>query len=719
MNSTKRFSRKDYSSAPYFRYYMKHNIYQLALFLVITALTMVVPCIIEMGKRRAWSNAFDITDYGVIGFVLSGFMGLFCGMTALSYVNNKQNVTLMHSFPLKRTSLFFCETPSGVLYYLISITAGFASLLMLSEIGNATADKKMLLAQYLASVALFLLIHSAALLAGGLSGTGVIRFLMTAMVLFFPVVLYGLIVFTFNVGNSAIDSDYYMSKTVVSLLCPSYTLLDVFINGETIRDVLTAIPKTLPYTALHYVGAVLLNNYRRTEDTGKTIIWKPVFIIVKYAVIFAGALLGIIVFGSSLFMGNTGSQDKVFGAVIGLVISFILVNSVMYRSIRSLFKGLKPFIAMSVCTLVFTLLVPINAFNFIGRMYSESNTKSFDITGDGFTVTLPAEYYSKIENYITKADDDEPYSDAISISTIWSDNDEEFIKQNFADYAYDENANYGLNEPVTKKNYYIPRTALRIVQNPKSGLSKAYYKMFAMNDELWEAITSTDKYSAAMDISSKVTPDNYSNFTVTLGVYNVNMRADGGCEIFGDDSGAGYRELTGKKLEKRDELIKKIITAGVFDQNSVSNNPILGTISIDLIRPVEGRQYILYPISAGNLDLVNAVSEFIAFVRNSEFTSYNSIDEYYKASSEKYDCAVMTDTKTGEARRITIDKLNENMKYAASQDYFYGSYYQFVTPGDEGYILLIKMKNGYNNEILFREGTNSDGKLTKLFDSLK
>lgn len=366
MNSTKRFSRKDYSSAPYFRYYMKHNIYQLALFLVITALTMVVPCIIEMGKRRAWSNAFDITDYGVIGFVLSGFMGLFCGMTALSYVNNKQNITLMHSFPLKRTSLFFCETPSGVLYYLISITAGFASLLMLSGIGNATADKKMLLAQYLASVALFLLIHSAALLAGGLSGTGVIRFLMTAMVLFFPVMLYGLIVFTFNVGNSAIDSDYYMSKTVVSLLCPSYTLLDVFINGETIRDVLTAIPKTLPYTALHYVGAILLHKYRRTEDTGKTIIWKPVFVIVKYAVIFAGALLGIIVFGSSLFMGNTGSQDKVFGAVIGLVTSFILVNSVMYRSIRSLFKGLKPFIAMSVCTLVFTLLVPINAFNFIG-----------------------------------------------------------------------------------------------------------------------------------------------------------------------------------------------------------------------------------------------------------------------------------------------------------------------------------------------------------------
>ena len=716
MNSTKRFSRKDYSSAPYFRYYMKHNIYQLALFLVITALTMVVPCIIEMGKRRAWSNAFDITDYGVIGFVLSGFMGLFCGMTALSYVNNKQNITLMHSFPLKRTSLFFCETPSGVLYYLISITAGFASLLMLSGIGNATADKKMLLAQYLASVALFLLIHSAALLAGGLSGTGVIRFLMTAMVLFFPVMLYGLIVFTFNVGNSAIDSDYYMSKTVVSLLCPSYTLLDVFINGETIRDVLTAIPKTLPYTALHYVGAILLHNYRRTEDTGKTIIWKPVFVIVKYAVIFAGALLGIIVFGSSLFMGNTGSQDKVFGAVIGLVTSFILVNSVMYRSIRSLFKGLKPFIAMSVCTLVFTLLVPINAFNFIGRMYSESNTKSFDVTVDGVEVTLPVENYSEVAKYV--AEDYDPYSETVSVPAIWSDNDEEFIKDNFNDYTDDENY-YIEDQPATViRSYYTSRTSLRIVQNPKIGMPKAYEAMVAMNGELWKAITATDEYKASMDISTKVTLDNYAVFDITIGGYNAEISSGGECDVYDDDGNGEYRELTDEEKATRDDLIKKLLAAAVYDRESVADNPVLGTISINMIQSGM-RSYIVYPISAGNLELVNAAYELAAFAGNTEFTPYSSIEDCYKAAAEKYDCAAMVDTKTGEARRISTDKLTECMGYTASPNYFVSDYQKFVTPGDEGYILLVKMKNGYNNEILFREGTNSDGELTKLFDSLK
>ena len=58
------------------------------------------------------------------------------------------------------------------------------------------------------------------------------------------------------------------------------------------------------------------------------------------------------------------------------------------------------------------------------------------------------------------------------------------------------------------------------------------------------------------------------------------------------------------------------------------------------------------------------------------------------------------------------------MGYTASPNYFVSDYHKFVTPGDEGYILLVKMKSGYVNEILFREGTNSNGKLTELFDSL-
>ena len=716
MNSTKRFSRKDYSSAPYFRYYMKHNIYQLALFLVIVALTMVVPCIIEMGKRRALNNTFDITDYGVIGLVLSGFMGLFCGMTALSYVNGKQSVTCMHSFPLKRTSLFFCETPSGVVYYLISVTAGFTSLLMLSGIGNVTADRKMLLAQYLASVALFLLVHSAALLAGGLSGTGVIRFLMTAMVLFFPVVLYALIVFTFKVGKSSIDSDYYLNHTIGGFLCPAYTILDTLVNGNTARELLAAIPKTLPYTALHYVGAVLLHKYRRTEDTGKTVIWKPVFVVVKYSVIFAGALLGIIVFGSTLFTGNSGSQDKIFGAVVGLVTSFILVNSVMYRSIRSLFKGLKPFIVMSVCTLVFTLLVPINAFGLIGRMYSESNTKSFDVTVDGVEVTLPAEDYEKIAKYVSAGED--PYNEMVSVPAIWSDKDAQFIKDNFNDYTYNESTEYESQPATVIVSYYTSRTALKIVQNPKIGLPKAYYTMVAMNDELWKAITATDEYKASMDISSKVTLDNYTRLNITIGGCNADLNASGECEVYDDEGNGEYRELNDEEKAKRDELIKKILDAAVYDKDSVESSPIIGTILINTI-PSEVPSYTVFPISAGNIELLNAVSELVAFAVNTEFTPYSSIEDYYKAAAEKYDCAIMVDTKTGEARRISIDKLTECMGYTASPNYFVSDYHKFVIPGDEGYILLVKMKNGNVNEILFREGTNSGGELTELFDSLK
>ena len=342
------------------------------------------------------------------------------------------------------------------------------------------------------------------------------------------------------------------------------------------------------------------------------------FVIVKYAVIFAGALLGIIVFGSSLFMGNTGSQDKVFGAVIGLVTSFIFVNSVMYRSIRSLFKGLKPFIAMSVCTLVFTLIVPINAFNFIGRMYSESNTKSFDVTVDGVEVTLPAENYSEVAKYV--AEDYDPYSETVSIPAIWSDNDEEFIKDNFNDYTDDENY-YIEDQPATViRSYYTSGTSLRIVQNPKVGLPKAYYTMVAMNGELWKAITATDEYKASMDISTKVTLDNYAVFDITIGGYNAEISSGGECDVYDDDGNGEYRELNDEEKATRDELIKKLLAAAVYDRESVADNPVLGTISINMIQSGV-RSYIVYPISAGNLELVNAAYELAAFAGNTRIHS--------------------------------------------------------------------------------------------------
>ena len=41
------------------------------------------------------------------------------------------------------------------------------------------------------------------------------------------------------------------------------------------------------------------------------------------------------------------------------------------------------------------------------------------------------------------------------------------------------------------------------------------------------------------------------------------------------------------------------------------------------------RSYIVYPISAGNLELLNAAYELAAFAGNTEFTPYSSIEDCY------------------------------------------------------------------------------------------
>ncbi|MGN1410107.1 MAG: hypothetical protein ACI4XJ_08015, partial [Eubacteriales bacterium] len=286
MNSTKTSCHKEYSASPYFSYNLRHNVHQLAIYIVIVILAMILPCVIEVSRqpmiRPNYSYDNLLITIGGIGFVLSGLMGLFSGMSALSYVNDKQNVTCLHSFPLKRTSIFMCEAPAGFIYYIISIAVGFVSAYAITSIPGLH-DKNTVLSYLciiLGSVFLYLLVNSAALLAAGLTGTGVARFLMTALILFFPITLYALIISDINVGFNALNCEYYLSMQATYILCPIIRLVTRITSESTdyIIYVFDSL-RVLPYIAVYYAGAFLLHKYRRTEATGKTIIWKPVFTV--------------------------------------------------------------------------------------------------------------------------------------------------------------------------------------------------------------------------------------------------------------------------------------------------------------------------------------------------------------------------------------------------------------------------------------------------------
>ncbi len=725
MSLMKKSTCSTYNAAPYFRYYVKHNLYQLALFIVVIILAVILPCCMEYGRisDNRYNQVLDLTEYGKIGFLLSGCMGLFGGMTALSYVNSKQNITCMHSFPLKRTSLFFCEIPAGPIYYLISITIAFSAILMMSGFEKCELNKGVFAAMYLASIALFVLIHSAVLLSAGLSGTGVSRFFTAMLLLFMPFVLYALVIYTCAVGNNSIDISYYLSEKVCSFLCPVYRLLNAVFNYDSGKTIAAEVVKTVPCTVLAYAGAALLHKYRRTEDTSKSIIWKPVFWVVKYSVMFCGSMLGIILFGSGLIFLSSGVTDKIIGAMIGLIASFIFVNCILYRSVRALFKDWKPSLIFAAAVLLYTLAVPSNIFGVVGRLYSDGNTRTFDIIADKIKVSVSDEEYDEISKYMNSGNSSNTYSDEIYISDIWSENDADYIRDNFSEYA-DNTISDDINDDTSVSTVVSRSTVtyvgIKLVQYPVFGFPKAYEISIPTSSELWRKIVSSEEYSSEMDISDYGEDGHYETIQLVIGNKTVTFSADGECNTINSDYTYEIcRSLDDNEKNERDELIKRLTDSAVFDADMLAVNSILGYAEINTGYTADyTMKHILFPISAGNIDMINAALDLLAFAEKKDRSSeFSSVEEYFDYAASEYTYAVMINLKTGEAKRISTDTLSKCAKYTSALGGFEWDYYKYTSIDESGYVLLVKDSNGCSTELYFRDDAQAAVNTAELFET--
>ncbi len=719
MTSMKTCSDKKYSAKPYFVYSIKHNLYQLVLFAVIVLLAMVLPCLIEVSRVHHLNIAYKMPNYAMIGVGLSAVFGLFCGMSELSYVNNKQSVNCLHSFPLTRDKLFLCEVPAGFAYFLVAITLGFVSELLIYSVTGEDLSQYIptVLSMYASSVIIFMLIHSATLLAAGLSGTGSIRLIMTAMVLAFPVAFAALIVVTFEVGDDSLYYGYYLGDSTVKLLCPSYRVLNAVINMEG-KDILTESLPALIYAVVHYIGAFLLNKYRRTEDTGKTIIWKGVFAVTKYLVIFSGAMLGVVVFGYAM---NDGFVDKLFGMVLGLVMAFILANCVLYRSVRMMFKGVKSFAVFSALTLVYVILVPVNIFGIVGNMYSLGNTKEFVMKAYGCEYVLGAEKYDEIKESLDSGWHSE---EVISVPGLWSERDNELIEKDYSDYLRRTADEYeGDYDPQTQtvKTYYNRRDTVYIIQKPKFGIPVAYDVYLTTDSDLLRTVLETDEYTEYMNRYNSVKYEELESITLSFGEINISTYNHDGVETYNNTTGEGYYRTFEKN--ERDEfstLFDKILDKCVYDYDKICSSPIVGTVSFSV---QEGGRYTYYtlPVNASDLELINDVVKLYSIVNETECISYSTPEEYCSdVLLNNYSSAIMVNTETGEAVEIPLDELCDvAMSSICLNEYFEWEYNKYYKLEDLGYLFMMRSDTGSVDTMLMNSSAVTREELAEIFKKLK
>ncbi len=704
MNSTKTLSaEKRYSNQPFFRFTLKNNWQHFALYFIIMLLAIVLPCVMMINEyvteQRSASYFEDIfTTCGVSSMFTAIAIAVFSGMSAISYVNSKQMVGCYHSFPIRREGLFLIETSVRAIYYLVSYLFCSAMVMALVNINCPMTPELNIvyLKMTLSSLFIYFLLYAIILFAGGLTGTAPVRLIMTLVILYLPVALYAILVLNAYVGIQNLTSEYYLSGGVLRVLCSTYRVaeaighMDSTKTPEMFYNIFWCIPEFIVY----YGGAFLLHKYRKSESSGTTIIWKPVFLATKYIVIFAAALLGIAVFGTDWVFGSTNDSSlwKIFGLIFGAVISFMLVNAILYRSSKAIFKNLGGLAIVSALAAVVMVILPMDAFGLKDKIYDASATESLEISEIVFEDEEDTETFVQLLRE-SKTSLDGGMRNAIY---LWNDDpaQADALNKEFGYLIADSQANAQPVEDEYRDCYdfgYHNETYIDIIQKPKFGIPLAKRVYIDMNDVFWDTFSRTDELKADKDKLTQVDISQVYGLDIQLGnfreyvdfyafyTYDEQTTSYAIRETAAVDraSSEGFaRYDTPEVLAVRD-LLADIIPLLQYDSTKRDTGVIVGSLQLSLNNYYPDA----YPIYAEDLDILNAVCRMIneLYKKSIDYTPYpefHSADEYFDHYIEhSLRKVAIIDSETGEIRSMPTEVFRD---IVGDMPFFMGnSYYRF------------------------------------------
>ncbi|MGN1410339.1 MAG: hypothetical protein ACI4XJ_09200, partial [Eubacteriales bacterium] len=403
---------------------------------------------------------------------------------------------------------------------------------------------------------------------------------------------------------------------------------------------------------------------------------------------------------------------------------YIVVNSILYRSTRSMFKDFKKFLVMSAAVIVFALIIPANVFGWIGGMYSEGNTKSIVFTVDGVEVELGGnDILAETEKYLTHELYGYGNGSVIKTSELWSENDDAYLREHFSGYA--NSVNYD-GYAATEKNIVISYDErfryVEVVQKPKFGIPLAFNIYISDSSLIWERILLSEEYKHQKNVSEWLDRNSFYEMELMLGEAQIDADINGFTAYTDNNTyvDESYTTKDSAAIAETIRLMNNIIDNCVYNEDEIRNSPIVGNIYIYYKQENGKNNSVAYPISVGQLDLLNAVSELVASIKNEAFTPYSSADEYYTDVFGKCTAAIMVDTETGEARRVDVNDIIAHADETVSLSSTYSwEYSRYMPAEDVGYIFITANEDGTTSEIIFRRGAADHDELAKLFNSIK
>lgn len=422
----------------YFVGELKRSWTRAVLYFIVIMLCFPVAILMEM----TGNSAMDFEDILPLFYVLVMCIAVCAGLSATSYLSGKSSSVFLHSVPLKRENIFFVKYSVGAIDFLAALflNSVLVLIILLTEatpVGNVVAftDTILYLIGILGNCCIaFVTIYSITTLSGVLGGTQSMQFLLSLFFNFVILVYYICFYAVFLNYSEYIYADYYATYESFCKIAPILRFASISGNPLTWGEAIGF----LIFSALIVFLSLFIYKHRKVERAGTPIVFSGFASVLKYLIIIPSTIFLGLFFES---MAGNGGAWTVAGLALGAILSFMLVNTVLHKSARSMFQGKKGFAVYCVVFSAVFACIVFNAFGIDGYVPNADNVSYVKIScsPDFYNVSI----YDKavIEESVSVCRD---YIEKSKRSY--------YSPSQLADFAYPENS---FGSVIISEKYYV------------------------------------------------------------------------------------------------------------------------------------------------------------------------------------------------------------------------------------------------------------------------
>ena len=395
-----------------------------------------------------------ISESYFLFYLISGCVAVMCAIFMFNYLNSRVNVNFYHSLPFSRTRMFFTNYLAGIVVFTVSFGLNYLIAISIPAFtGMGFFECFPVLSSIFGnSLLYFLLFYSMTVMIGMLTGFAPVQWLMTVIaVAIIPAIKTGTVLLQ-SFWSTGVWTDYYFRFRQFMYTTPVAYL---FTNNKfTPATKLLFILFTLVFT----VVALVIYHYRKSERSGNSFAFNHFASVVKYIVMFPSAI------GCALIFGAIGDGELfwlLFGGVIGCLLAWMIMNSVINKTTRAMFRGVKGFLIFAAVMLAYICGVVYGTDYVFENFITADTTRSITLQIGGNGDLGQFEFKEKenreaiisiLDKYETQFSSDEegdPYSAILSA--------DEYHKN--YDYVTINGKEYYLNYPgtVSKRIYVVAK----------------------------------------------------------------------------------------------------------------------------------------------------------------------------------------------------------------------------------------------------------------------